>query len=303
MDTCCHHQTKQLKGYGPFKLVRCVDCGMIKNSLQQPLSSPKELYKDFYRNELPARFGFGLEYVIRIFRFFRAYKVTTVASHAKTILDIGSGRGFMLYFLKKYFGYTTAVGTQIAPNAADFSRNKLGLEIYDRDLLEIDFKDERFDLITIWHVLEHIQEPEKYIVYIQKLLRDKGLLLIEVPNFDSWGNRLTKKYWLGLDPKHHLWFYTPSSLIELVEKHGFQVKKVHTFSLEYSTFISTQSLVSAITNTDQIFFEWLQSPSLKFRIIPHLVLFLILAPFCLIINLSLYFSRYGEVLLIVAEKR
>ncbi len=294
---CDHLERETYRSDIPL-LHYCNKCGLI---FTDPRHDTNGLYDNYY-NETAGRFGLGIERVIRIFRFFRAFKIFTIAPHARHILDIGSGRGLMLYYLKKYYNYQKAIGVQISKNAAEFSRNKLGLEIYDKDLLELSIDNTRFDIITMWHVLEHLSCPEKYIDKVWHMLGDKGTLVIEVPNFNSWSRPLTKKHWLGLDPDHHLNFFTPGSLSSLLQKHNFNVINIHTFSLEYSLFISIQSLVSLLTNSNHALFRFLQDPRLDSRIIFHIFLFVLLSPICFLINILLYFSKSGEVLLIVAEK-
>lgn len=261
----------------------------------------KEIYANYYQPENASRFGAVVELIVKAFRFLRAYKVSILNPYGKSVLDIGSGRGWMLYFLKKYFKYEKTVGTQIAENAYRFSKEKLKLEIYNKDLLDLNFT-QKFDVITILHVLEHIKNAELYVEKIYELLDDKGFLFMEVPNFNSWTRKFTGKYWLALDPKHHLMFFTPASLFSLLEKYNFKIKKIRTFSLEYSTFTSTQSIVNLITNTDSYFFEWLQNKNFNWKIIWHAFLFAILFLPCFLINLCLYFLKSGEVLTIIAEK-
>jgi SAM-dependent methyltransferase len=227
----------------------------------------------------------------------------TIHPKAKKILDIGSGRGLTLYFLKKYYGYQKTTGTQLCKSAAEHSRRVLGLEVYNKDFLKINFGKEKFDLISLWHILEHVNEPEKYIARTYSLLEKNGKLVIEVPNHDSWSRKLTGKYWLGMDLDYHLTFFSPESISILLKKYGFEIINIHTFSLEYSTFISVQSIVSRITETDQILFKWLQAKNGNSQAIFHLLLFIILMPLCLLINLLLYPSKSGEVLLVVGEKK
>jgi len=288
--------------YGAYTLYECPDCELVFSDNGGRSHNAQELYDDFYKNEIGGRFSFGIEFFIRLLRLFRALKIYTLYRRAKSILDIGSGRGYMLYYLKKYFGFAVAEGTQISRPAVEFSRNKLGLTIYDKDLLELPLQREKYDVVTIWHVLEHVEHPEHYIQRIFQILKPGGKLLIEVPNYNSWTRRRTGFYWLGLDLEYHLFFFTPSALARLVRKHGFAVKRMHTFSFEYSTFISAQSFVSKLTGTDQAFFQWLQNK----RKLPnwpwHLFLFAVLAPISFLINCALYFSKRGEVLLLVAEK-
>ena len=299
---CGHQNRKVLRAYGQTRLFECCVCGLIFQSQDEKKQNQAALYEDYYKNETGGRFNFGIEYVIRMFRFFRALKILSICYHAKTILDIGSGRGFMLYYLKKYFGYSRACGTQLSRNAVEFSRKKLGLEIYDKDFLEIPFGDEQFDVISLWHVLEHVPVPELYIEKIEHSLKENGRLVIEVPNFDSWTAGFTGVYWLGLDPRYHLHFFSPRTLIRLLEKYKFSIKNVHTFSLEYSAFISAQSIISFLTRSDMLFFEWLQTGRPFPGLLRHILLFLLFFPFCLLVNLLLFFSRRGEVLLIVAQK-
>ena len=298
--TCNHSKSIVTQIYNQISIYRCPVCRLIYIKNTKTIK-PKKLYDKYYQNEISSRFHFGLEYLIKLFRFFRAFKLFTIHPKAKSILDIGSGRGYTLYYLKKYYGYKKTIGTQLCSNAVKFSREKLGLEIYDKDLLKINFKKQKFDLITMWHVLEHVNKPEKYIEKIHSLLNRKGKMIIEVPNFNSWTRKLTNEYWLGMDLKYHLTFFTPESISKLLKKHQFKITDVHTFSLEYSVFLSVQSLVSKITKTDQFFFNWLQTKNHNNTIIPHLFLFLLLTPICLLINLLSYHAKWGEVLLITAK--
>ena len=300
---CAHSRCKRLPGYAPMLLTQCEECGIIIMHAGSAFDSTRNVYENYYRNEMSMRFEFGIEFIIRLFRLFRAFKIATIYPKARSSLDIGSGRGYTLFYLKKYFGYTRATGTQIAPAAIVFSRNKLRLDIRDNDLLNIEFDNTRFDLVTMWHVLEHANNPDRYVGRIYNLLNKHGKFIVEVPNFASWSSRLTTRYWLGLDPKYHRSCFTPSTLQAVLTKFGFTIKTVHTHSLEYSTFISVQSIVSRITHTDQFFFKWLQEPRADWRLLPHILLFLILTPLCSILNLLLYFSLLGEVVLVIAEKK
>ncbi|MFH0877222.1 MAG: class I SAM-dependent methyltransferase [Candidatus Omnitrophota bacterium] len=300
---CDHRDCQELHRIKTVTLSRCRECGIISSSRCRESFDAAARYENFYRNEMAGRFGWGLEHLVRLFRFFRALKIFTVSPRARSILDIGSGRGFTLYYLKKYYKYNRTVGTQISKNAYEFSKNKLGLEIYNQDLLTLSGLDGGFDLVTIWHVLEHVSDPERTIDKIAEFLGDRGKLIIEVPNYNSWSRVLTGKYWLSFDLDHHLYFFTSESLSALLAKHGFKIRDVRTFSLEYSTFTSAQSIVSALTGTESYFFRELQAGTRSVRVLAHAFLIILLAPLCFLINLLLYFSKRGEVLFILAEKQ
>jgi len=299
---CEHHNATKLRGFDRAPLYECKDCGLIFSDKYGKALDSRAIYNDYYKNEISSRFRFGVEWIIRAFRYFRALKVYTIGPRAKSILDIGSGRGFMLYYLKKYFGYKRAAGTQISKNAYEFSKNRLKLEIYDQDLLEAFPDQPGFDIVTMWHVLEHVAEPERYIEKIGRLLKPGGKIIIEVPNFDSWSRRFTGSYWLGLDPSYHITYFTPVSLARLLENYGFKTKVIHPFSLEYSTFISAQSFTSLLTGTDHLLFRYLQEGDFSLRLLLHVFLIMLLSPICFLINILFYFSSKGEVLLVVGKQ-
>ena len=299
---CIHERTKNILEADDFFLLECLSCRLIFLQKKNEPNSDQNIYANYYKEETGERFENIVEFVVKVFRFWRALKIFLLNPKGKKILDIGSGRGWMLYFLKKYFKYNVAVGTQISENAYRFSRDKLGLEIYNKDLLDLELNSAKFDIITLWHVLEHVPAPEAYIQRISELLENDGLILIEVPNFNSWSRILSKKRWLAMDPAHHVTFFTPDSLGDLLEKYNFKIKKINTFSLEYSAFTSTQSLLNLMVGTNNYFFQWLQNGRINFKIIFHLLLFIVLFPGCFIFNSALYFSRKGEIINIIAEK-
>jgi 2-polyprenyl-3-methyl-5-hydroxy-6-metoxy-1,4-benzoquinol methylase len=300
--TCLHKQRKNILETEKFFLAECLECKLIFLEQKNDANCKTDIYENYYKAENGQKFGGMSERAVKFFRFLRAVKIFILNPKNKKILDIGSGRGWTLYFLKKYFRYKKTVGTQISVNAYEFSKEKLKLEIFDRDLLDLNFDNNKFDIITLWHVLEHIADPEIYIRKINDLLENRGILLIEVPNYNSWSRKIFSKHWLAMDPKHHRVFFTPDSLKTLLKKYNFRIKKTGTFSLEYSAFTSTQSLLNFITGTDNYFFKWLQRGGINCKVIFHGLLFVFLFPIGLFFNCLMYFSKSGEVINIIAKK-
>jgi 2-polyprenyl-3-methyl-5-hydroxy-6-metoxy-1,4-benzoquinol methylase len=300
---CAHKQRKEFRQFGNIQLYECPDCYLVFRDPTDADKNPSELYDGFYKKEEPGRFHFIVEYIIRMLRFYRALKIFIIIPQARSILDVGSGRGFMLNYLQKIFGYRRTAGIQISRPVLEYSRNVLGLEIYGEDLLERSWEKGSFEVVTLWHVLEHLINPERYIAKIYDLLPKDGSLIIEVPNISSWTRRFSGKYWLGLDLKYHLSFFSPLSLIAMLERHNFRILAVNTFSLEYSPFLSAQSIISHATDTNHIFFRWLQGEKFaRWEVIINLALMAVVAPVCLLINILLFFTKRGEVLCIVAKK-
>ena len=96
---CLHENREDLSHYGEVTLQQCQQCKLVFSNKFDSTTWSKDIYQEYYRNEISAgRFRFGLELIVRLFRLFRAYKVYTLVSGATSILDIGSGRGLMLYY-------------------------------------------------------------------------------------------------------------------------------------------------------------------------------------------------------------
>lgn len=138
------------------------------------------------------------------------------------ILDIGCGSGNFLAGLNstKFDRF----GTEINREGYQLGRER-GLKIFLGNLTNIDFGKKKFDVISLWHVLEHVEEPTILFKQISKLLKPKGILILQVPNTDSLGFRFGQKYWFHLDSPRHLILYNPKSVAVLCHRTGFKIKR------------------------------------------------------------------------------
>ncbi|GAB3944322.1 hypothetical protein GCM10028805_11680 [Spirosoma harenae] len=101
---------------------------------------------------------------------------------------------------------------------------------------------EPFNIITLWHVLEHVADLNNTIEQLHQLLAEKGTLLIAVPNSDSYDAEYFKQYWAAYDVPRHLHHFTPSTIEPLFKKHGFTLvgKKPMVFDAFYIAMLSTR---------------------------------------------------------------
>jgi len=139
------------------------------------------------------------------------------------ILDIGCGNGRYLSSLKKQ-GWQT-YGIERNPKASKYARDKLHLTVKTGDLLDCEYQDKFFDVITMSHSLEHLYEPLATLKEIKRILRNDGLLAITIPNIDSFVAKTFKEYWYGLQLPVHLISFTTDSITKMLDKAGFKVKK------------------------------------------------------------------------------
>ena len=136
------------------------------------------------------------------------------------ILDLGSGFGFFLAFAKEC-GWNT-FGLEPLPASAVYARATFDLNIITDTLHENTFPPNFFDVITSFQVFEHLPYPKKYIRYLHKMLRNDGVILIEVPNWETVTMRIMKSRHRHFT-QDHLNFFTIDTLSQLLSDNGFRI--------------------------------------------------------------------------------
>lgn len=130
------------------------------------------------------------------------------------ILDVGSGTGHFLKSMKDAGWRTT--GIEINKSAREFSTSVFNIPVYNSiDELPGDIK---FDCITLWHVLEHFQEPEEYVLKLKNHLNPGGIFVIALPNSDSYDSHHYKEKWAAYDVPRHLWHFDPGTFTIFAKK-------------------------------------------------------------------------------------
>jgi len=139
-------------------------------------------------------------------------------NHRLSILDVGCGSGnFLLGINSTRFN---KYGTEINKEAYDICRRK-GLRVVLGSIEKIDFK-RKFDVVSLWQVLEHVANPIGLFNKISKVLSSDGLLIFQVPNTDSLGFLYGKDKWFHLDSPRHLFLYNKKSVMALCQQAGFE---------------------------------------------------------------------------------
>ncbi len=101
---------------------------------------------------------------------------------------------------------------------------------------------EKFDVITLWHVLEHIHQLHQSIEKISELLAKKGSVIVAVPNSNAWDAKQYKQYWAAYDAPRHLYHFSPDTLGKLFAKHGLKIveTKPMIYDAYYISMLSTK---------------------------------------------------------------
>ncbi len=140
------------------------------------------------------------------------------------VLDIGCGSGGYLAFLAG-LGWT-CYGIEPGANSRAYGREVLGLRIQEGPLDSCRFPDSFFDVVTMWHVIEHLCDPVNTLREVRRILKPDGLLMLRTPNVESWEARLFRDNWYGLDPPRHLFLTSPGTIRAMLERAGFQVTRL-----------------------------------------------------------------------------
>ena len=206
----------------------------------------------------------------------------------KNLLDFGAGKGHFLYSALSY-GWKVQ-GIETAKARAKYGIQEYGLNINTYEYKGEKINDSPFNVITLFHVLEHIQHPKELLAeLIDNNLSKNGYLVIEVPLFDSLQSKISGRMWLHLDPPLHLSHFTKYSLFKLIEELKLTPVKCSYTSIHLGILGMVQSIMS-LFGYKALIIDELKFNRNKFILI---AIFFVL-PFAFILEiLSILFKRGG----------
>ena len=159
------------------------------------------------------------------------------------ILDIGCGNGGFLMRMQA-MGFAVEGTEWTQPSAARVPAST-GIPVHVGDLLSLDLPRQSFDLITLWHVFEHLRNPPQTLERIRELLKPGGTLIMSMPNAESWQARMFGTSWFHHDPPRHLFGFGRASLVRLLNSCGFVEREFHCYSMEQNPYGFIQSALNA----------------------------------------------------------
>ncbi|MEZ5172924.1 MAG: class I SAM-dependent methyltransferase [Bacteroidia bacterium] len=141
------------------------------------------------------------------------------------MLDIGAGTGAFLNELK--LAGHNVVGIEPDSDAVQVAMHKYGITLLpEYELLK--FEPESFDVITMWHVLEHVPLLQKRVEELSKLLSPKGAIFIAVPNHESYDASYYGKYWAAYDVPRHLYHFDKQTIVRLFDLFNLELYEIKT---------------------------------------------------------------------------
>jgi 2-polyprenyl-3-methyl-5-hydroxy-6-metoxy-1,4-benzoquinol methylase len=221
-----------------FQIQRCINCNFLFTNPRPDVESIVKYYQsENYISHSGKSNLFG-----SIYRIARRYAlrskfnlISEFHETTGTILDYGCGTGELLkYFLDKNWKIT---GVEPSTMAREKASILTGQKIYQ----SIDLVNQSvYDVITLWHVLEHIHNLNETIDALKKILKPGGTMFIAVPNASSKDSLHYQEIWAGYDVPRHLWHFSRETIERLLKNHGLKVEEVQPMKLD-SFYVSLLS--------------------------------------------------------------
>lgn len=230
-------ETKDRSGSGEcFPIVACESCGFI---FTQDVPAPEEIAPYYEFEQYISHSDTKSNLTDRAYHWVRSRmlrrKQQIILKHYTgngpgTILDFGSGTGYFLHHMVNAGWIGT--GVEISEVARQHSIEKFGLKVFNPD----DFEEVNgpFDVITLWHVLEHLYDFKEKLQSFCDLLIDGGLLVLALPNHQAYDARILKQNWAAYDTPRHLWHFTPEIIQSIADTYGLSYEK--TYAMPFDAF-------------------------------------------------------------------
>ena len=216
-----------------FNIVSCESCGFkFTNPVPDESNIGKYYKSENYVSHSDTKKGLinKLYHTVRDITLKQKLALINNPSPKGKILDIGCGTGYFINTCKNDGWNITA--TEPDEDARKQACGLIGQDV-ESDLFNI--KDiNSFNIITMWHVLEHIHQLNESIAHLYTLLKPNGTIVIAVPNCESRDAKTYKEYWAAYDVPRHLYHFTQSTMDKLLVNHGFE--KIKTVPMKFDAF-------------------------------------------------------------------
>lgn len=240
----------EFRSTNSYDIVRCRQCRLVFTDARTA-PPPSELYPPFEQSDTAAQRS--ARQALSLFTLQRA-RLIEAARPSGRLLDYGAGAGQFARFMAGR-GFDT-VGLE--PYSLGTTLEEKNLRLVRAPLAKVKAELGTFDVITMWHVLEHLEQPLPLLKELRSMLAPGGVLVVSVPNFSSWQSELFKGGWFHLDPPRHLLQFEPDTLEDCLRRAGFSVSKQAPFLPEYGTSGWIQSALNRVLPHKNFLYEWVK---------------------------------------------
>ena len=210
-----------------FEVVCCVQCGFL---MTQNAPVEAEIGKYYETPDYISHSDTQKGLMNQVYHWVRQLMLSRKAALVKRIskiskgvlLDYGTGTGYFAHTMMKKQWQVKAI--EKSPQARTFAKEHFGLEV-DAETELPHYPSDAFDVVTLWHVMEHIEHLNEMWKTLHKILKERGVLIVAVPNPDSYDAKKYKEWWAAYDVPRHLWHFRPSVIQQFGSKHGFVLEE------------------------------------------------------------------------------
>lgn len=232
----------------PFDLQECGTCGFVFTS---PRPQNSDLGKFYESDEYISHSNTKKGIVSRLYQSVRnrtlRQKLDLINTRQKkgSLLDIGCGTGEFANVMKQD-GWAVR-GIEPGDGAREMAKKNYGLDVQPEEAIA-NIAPASMDVITMWHVLEHVPDLQGRVQELKSILKQDGLLIVAVPNRNSHDAAYYGKNWAAYDVPRHLWHFRPQDIRALFAPHGFEVKEVlpMKFDSYYVSMLSEKYATGAV---------------------------------------------------------
>ena len=213
---------------GEFQYVKCNSCNLVYQNPRIAIDQIKEFYDgEYIAHRKKKNWGILTPLYERAMNKHDRDKDTIVSQYVNLtkdseVLDVGCAVGtFLLHIKKKYHSKISGVDFKEGLAYPDFDK----IEFYEGLFYNQKMEANRYDLVTMWHFLEHCYDPNQSLQMAKKVLKKDGKLIIEVPRLDSFTFKLFGRKWPGVQAPQHTVLYDKKNFVAMMQKNGFRVVK------------------------------------------------------------------------------
>lgn len=249
----------------PFQIHECLSCGLL---FTEPRPDAEHIGKYYQSEEYYSHQENKKGFIPKVYEAVKKinlkhkYKLATKGIKEGRLLDIGCGVGDFLHTAEEHGWNCT--GVEPSEEAKNIARKRIKADIIASEDLE-KLPDASFDLITMWHVLEHVDDLKWQVEQLQRLVKPQGRIVIAVPNYKSYDAQFYKELWAAYDVPRHLSHFNKTTLTKFFKSKRMVLKKTEKLIWDayYISYMSEQYKLHSLPLARGVYRGWISNCKAK----------------------------------------
>ena len=248
-----------------FHICECLNCGLLYTMPRPSKDKIGEYYKsEEYYSHQENKKGFipRLYEKVKKVNLKHKYELATKGLSTGKLLDIGCGVGDFLHTAESHGWQCT--GVEPSEEAKAIARQRTQAKLLSSEDQE-QLPDASFDVITLWHVLEHVDDLRWQVAHLQRLIKPNGRIVIAVPNYKSYDGQFYKEHWAAYDVPRHLSHFNRTTLAKILKTKDLKLVKTDKLKWDayYISYMSEQYKIHKLPLVSGVYRGWLSNMKAK----------------------------------------